>query len=174
LCQNAQTCQINSQLPTPNSQRPAPKRLTSECYSRRMLPPDLEISTDPARIDVDVVYRFLSTSYWAETRPREVVERSIANSIPFGAYTAGRQVAFARVVTDRAVFAYLADVFVVPGFRGMGISKALMRAILSHPDLGGVTMILLRTRDAHGLYAQFGFEPLANPDETMALRRHRI
>ena len=139
-----------------------------------MLPPDLEISTDPARIDVDVVYGFLSTSYWAETRPREVVERSIANSIPFGAYTAGRQVAFARVVTDRAVFAYVADVFVVPGFRGLGISKALMRAILSHPELATVTMILLRTRDAHGLYAQFGFEPLANPDETMALRRLRI
>jgi GNAT superfamily N-acetyltransferase len=135
-----------------------------------MLPTDLEISTDPARIDLDVVYEFLSTSYWAQARPREVVERSIANSIPFGAYTAGRQVAFARVVTDRAVFAYLADVFVVPGFRGRGISKALMRAILAHPDLAAVTFVL-RTRDAHGLYAQFGFEPLANPEETMALRR---
>jgi GNAT superfamily N-acetyltransferase len=136
-----------------------------------MLPTDLEISTDPARIDLDLVYGFLSTSYWAQARAREVVARSIANSIPFGAYSAGRQVAFARVVTDRAVFAYLADVFVVPEFRGRGISKALMRAILSHPDLATVTMMLLRTRDAHGLYAQFGFEPLANPDETMALRR---
>src|SRR5262247_531554 len=130
-----------------------------------MLPTDLEISTDPARIDLDVVYEFLSTSYWADARPREVVERSIANSIPFGAYTAGRQVAFARVVTDREVFAYLADVFVVPGFRGLGISKALMRAIVSYPDLATVTMILLRTRDAHGLYAQFGFQPLANPED---------
>jgi GNAT superfamily N-acetyltransferase len=138
-----------------------------------MLPTNLEISTDPTRIDLDMVYRFLSTSYWAETRTREVVERSIANSIPFGAYTAGRQVAFARVVTDRAVFAYLADVFVVPEFRGRGISKALMRAILGHSDLTSVTMILLRTRDAHGLYAQFGFEILANPSETMALRRSR-
>ena len=136
-----------------------------------MLPTDLEISTDPARIDLDVVYGFLSTSYWAQTRPREAVERSIANSIPFGAYTGGRQVAFARVVTDRAVFGYLADVFVLPEFRGRGISKVLMRAILAHPDLATVTIILLRTRDAHGLYAQFGFEPLPNPDETMALRR---
>jgi GNAT superfamily N-acetyltransferase len=136
-----------------------------------MLPTDLEISTDPTRIDLDVVYGFLSTSYWAEKRTRQVVERSIANSIPFGAYSAGRQVAFARVVTDRAVFAYLADVFVVREFRGRGISKALMRAILAHPDLAGVTMILLRTRDAHGLYAQFGFETLPDPDETMALRR---
>jgi GNAT superfamily N-acetyltransferase len=136
-----------------------------------MLPTDLEISTDPTRIDLDVVYGFLSTSYWAQKRTRQVVERSIANSIPFGAYSAGRQVAFARVVTDRAVFAYLADVFVVREFRGRGISKALMRAILAHPDLAGVTMILLRTRDAHGLYAQFGFETLPNPDETMALRR---
>ena len=92
-----------------------------------MPPTDLEISTDPTRIDLDVVYGFLSTSHWAHARPREIVERSIANSIPFGAYTAGRQVAFARVVTDRAVFAYLADVFVVPDFRGQGISKALMR-----------------------------------------------
>ena len=136
-----------------------------------MLPTDLEISTDPTRIDLDVVYGFLSTSYWAQKRTRQVVERSIANSIPFGAYSAGRQVAFARVVTDRAVFAYLADVFVVREFRGRGISKALMRAILAHPDLAGVTMILLRTRDAQGLYAQFGFETLPNPDETMALRR---
>jgi GNAT superfamily N-acetyltransferase len=136
-----------------------------------MLPTDLEISTDPTRIDLDVVYGFLSTSYWAQKRTRQVVERSIANSIPFGADSAGRQVAFARVVTDRAVFAYLADVFVVREFRGRGISKALMRAILAHPDLAGVTMILLRTRDAHGLYAQFGFETLPDPDETMALRR---
>jgi GNAT superfamily N-acetyltransferase len=135
-----------------------------------MLPTDLEISTDPARIDLDMVYGFLSTSYWAQTRPREAVVRSIANSIPFGAYSEGRQVAFARVVTDRAVFAYLADVFVVPEFRGRGISKALMRAILAHPDLAGVTMILLRTRDAHGLYRQFGFVPMPGPEEMMVRR----
>jgi GNAT superfamily N-acetyltransferase len=137
------------------------------CYARPMLPADLEISTDPSRIDLDVVYGFLRTSYWAQTRSRDEVERSIANSIAFGAYTSGRQVAFARVVTDRAVFAYLADVFVVPEFRGRGISKALMRAILAHPDLVGIRMILLRTQDAHGLYAQFGFEEVPAPAEMM-------
>ena len=135
-----------------------------------MLPADLEISSDPARIDIDLVHGFLSTSYWAHGRTRAIVERSIANSLPFGAYTSGRQVAFARLITDRAVFAYLADVFVVPEFRGRGISKALIRAILSHPDVIGVRTMLLRTVDAHGLYAQFGFEEVANAHELMALR----
>src|SRR5918994_6995600 len=106
-----------------------------------MVPADLQISTDRTRIDIDVVYGFLRTSYWAQGRSREVVERSIANSLAFGAYTSGRQVAFARVITDRAVFAYLADVFVVPEFRGHGISKALLRAILAHPDVASLPMI---------------------------------
>jgi GNAT superfamily N-acetyltransferase len=132
-----------------------------------MVPADLEVSSDPHRIDFDVVFDFLSTSYWAHDRPRDVVERSIRNSLAFGAYTAGRQVGFGRVVTDRAVFGYLADVFVVPEFRGRGISKALMRAILGHPDVAGLKMLLLRTRDAHGLYTQFGFAPLPSPDEML-------
>jgi GNAT superfamily N-acetyltransferase len=132
-----------------------------------MLPGDLEISTDPTRIDVDLVHAFLSASYWAHERTREAVERSIANSIAFGAYTGGRQVAFARVITDRAVFAYLADVFVVPEFRGRGISKALIGAILVHADVAALKMILLRTRDAHGLYEQFGFAPVPSPHEMM-------
>ena len=133
-----------------------------------MLPADLEISTDPTRIDVDLVHRFLSTSYWAEGRSREVVERAIAHSICFGAYTSGRQVAFGRVVTDRAVYGYLADIFVVPEFRGLGISKRLIRAMLDHPDVARLNGIHLRTRDAHGLYAQFGFAPVANAHELMA------
>jgi len=132
-----------------------------------MLPGDLEISTDRARIDVDLVHNFLNTSYWAQGRSRELVERSIANSICFGAYTSGHQVAFGRVVTDRAVFAYLADVFVVPAFRGRGIAKALVRVILDHPDVTGLKMVLLRTRDAHGLYARFGFGPLPDSGEMM-------
>ncbi len=136
-----------------------------------MLPDGLEISTDPARIDVDMVHRFLSTSYWAEGRSRETVERSIANSIVFGAYVSARQVAFARVITDRAVFGYLADVFVVPELRGRGVAKALMQRVLSHSDLAGLKLILLRTRDAHGLYAQFGFEAATNPHELMVLSR---
>src|SRR5262245_27606905 len=139
-----------------------------------MLPPDLEISTDPARIDVDMVHRFLTTSYWAEGRSREVVERSIAHSISFGAYTAGCQIAFRRVVTDRAVFAYLADIFVVLEFRGCGVSKRLVRAMLDHPDLATVKGIHLRTRDAHGLYAQFVFTQLDNPDEMMVRRNHLV
>jgi GNAT superfamily N-acetyltransferase len=139
-----------------------------------MFPPDLEISTDPARIDVDLVHGFLTTSYWAEGRPREVVERSIANSICFSAFSSGRQVAFGRVVTDRAVFAYLADIFVIPEFRGRGISKRLVRAMLDHPDVAAVNGIHLRTRDAHGLYAQFGFGPIANPGEMMTRHRQAV
>jgi GNAT superfamily N-acetyltransferase len=133
-----------------------------------MLPEDLEISTDRTRIDVDLVHRFLAASYWANGRPREIVERSIEHSLCFGAYTGGRQVAFARVITDYAVHAYLADVFVVPELRGRGISKALMRSILDHPGLQGLRWTL-GTRDAHGLYAEFGFKALSNPEEMMRL-----
>lgn len=132
--------------------------------------PQLEISTDPARIDVGLVYEFLQTSYWAKGRRRTVVERSIRHSLCFGGYLDGRQVAFARVVSDHAVFAYLMDVFVVPEFRGRGISKALVGAILKHPDLQNLRVFLLATRDAHGLYAQFGFRPLAEPEIWMAIR----
>ena len=132
--------------------------------------PEFEISTDPARLDIATMHCFLRESYWAEGRPRTVVERSIENSLCFGVYLEGRQVAFARVVSDRAVFAYLMDVFVVPEFQGRGISKALMRAVLDHPELQGLRMFLLGTRDAHGLYEQFGFEPLAYPDRWMAIQ----
>jgi GNAT superfamily N-acetyltransferase len=133
------------------------------------LPAEFEISTDRARLDIALVHRVLGTSYWAEGRRRSVVERSIANSLCFGVYHAGRQVAFARVVSDRAVFAYLMDVFVVPEFRGRGISKALMRAVLDHPDLQNLRLFLLGTRDAHGLYERFGFRPLAEPERMMAI-----
>ena len=133
------------------------------------LPPEFEISTDRARLDVALVHEFLQASYWAEGRRRSVVERSIAHSICFGVYHAGRQVAFARVVSDRAVFAYLMDVFVVPEFRGRGISKALMRAVLDHPDLQHLRLFLLATRDAHRLYERFGFRPLADPGRMMAI-----
>jgi len=133
------------------------------------LPADFEISTDRARIDVALVHEFLRTSYWAEGRHRSVVERSIEHSLCFGVYHGGRQVAFARVVSDRAVFAYLMDVFVIPEFQGRGISKALMRAVLDHPDLQNLRMFLLATKDAHGLYKGFGFRPLADADRLMAI-----
>lgn len=130
-------------------------------------PPEYEISCDAGRVDIGLVHEFLRTSYWAEGRSREVVERSIRNSLCFGVYTGGQQVAFARVITDRAVFAYLADVFVVPQFRRRGIAKALMRAILEHAELQNLRMFLLGTRDAHDLYAQFGFRQLPEPQRMM-------
>jgi GNAT superfamily N-acetyltransferase len=130
---------------------------------------EFEISTDPARLDIDLIHRFLETSYWAKGRRRTVVERSLRNSLCFGVYLAGRQVAFARVVSDRAVFAYLMDVFVIPEFRGRGISKALMRSVLDHPDLQNLRVFLLATRDAHDLYTQFGFRSLAHPERWMAI-----
>jgi GNAT superfamily N-acetyltransferase len=131
---------------------------------------ELEVSTDPARLDMDCIYDFLQTSYWAHGRQRSVIERAIRHSLCFGAYLDQRQVGFARVVSDRAVFAYLMDVFVLPDFRGRGISKTMMRAVLQHPDLQNLRVFLLATRDAHGLYEQFGFRPLAEPDRWMAIQ----
>ena len=129
----------------------------------------MEISTDPERLDLNVIHGFLETSYWAKGRRRSVVERAIKNSLCFGVYENGRQIAFARVVSDRAVFAYLMDVFVLPECRGRGISKALMRTIVEHPDLQNLRVFLLATSDAHGLYSQFGFRPLAEPGNWMAV-----
>jgi GNAT superfamily N-acetyltransferase len=121
-----------------------------------------EISADPGRLDVALIHRWLSEeSYWAKGVPREVVERSIAHSLNFAAFDGnGAQVAFARVVTDYATFAYLADVFVLEAHRGRGLSKRLLQAIVGHADLQGLRRWLLATRDAHGLYAQFGFGPV--------------
>jgi N-acetylglutamate synthase-like GNAT family acetyltransferase len=133
---------------------------------------EVEITTDPSRVDVDVVHRFLSESaYWALGRSRTTVERSIRNSLCFSVFCDRQQVGFARVVSDRAVFAYLMDVFILPPWRGQGLSKKLMAAILAHPDLQGLTLFLLRTSDAHGLYAQFGFEPVERPGDLMVRRR---
>ncbi|MCC7012044.1 MAG: GNAT family N-acetyltransferase [Planctomycetes bacterium] len=126
---------------------------------------ELEISSDPARIDRDLVCEFLSRrAYWALGRSRERIERSLAHSLVFGAYRDGRQLGFARVVTDRATFAYLCDVFVIESARGQGIGKRLMGAVCAHPDLQGLRRFHLVTRDAHALYAQFGFTPLATPE----------
>ena len=137
-----------------------------------MQPPrHYEISTDRSRLDVALIHDFLRSTYWAQGIPRAVVERSIQHSLCFGAFLGGRQVGFARVISDFASFAYVADVFVVPEHRGRGISKLLMRAIIEHPDLQGLRRILLATRDAHGLYAQFGFEPLTHPEHFMTLHK---
>ena len=128
------------------------------------------VSTDPSKLDLDVIHRFLSEeSYWARGIPRAVVERSVANSICFGAYHGDEQVGFARVITDRAVFAYVADVFVLPAHRGRGVSKQIMRAIRDYPDLQALRRWHLVTSDAHGLYAQFGFQGIENPAKHMEI-----
>ncbi len=134
------------------------------------------ISTDKRRLDLDAIHGFLRESYWAKGVPRDVVARSIENTaLCFGIYQDGAngaiaaQVGFARVITDRATFAYLADVFVLPQFRGRGLSKWLMRVVIAHPDLQGLRRFLLATADAHGLYAQSGFSPLARPERWMEI-----
>jgi GNAT superfamily N-acetyltransferase len=129
---------------------------------------DYEISTGSARLDVDRIAAFLRESYWASRRPREVIEKSITASLCFGAYRKadGLQVGFARVVTDYATFGWVADVFVDPACRGAGLGKALIKAVVETPDLQGIRLLLV-TRDAHGLYAQYGFEPLATPENWM-------
>jgi GNAT superfamily N-acetyltransferase len=119
------------------------------------------IDTDPARLDIPMIHTYLSGSaYWAMGRPLEMVRRSIENSLPFGVYRDSSQIGFARVVTDYATFAWLADVFVLPGFRGQGIGKWLIGVIVEHSRLPGLRRWILATKDAHGLYAQYGFRPL--------------
>jgi GNAT superfamily N-acetyltransferase len=125
------------------------------------------VTTDPARIDREMVYGFLSRSYWARGIPRDVLERALANSLCFSVFDGETQVGFARVATDRATFAYLADVFVLPAHRGRGLSKLLMETIVAHPDLQGLRRWVLVTRDAHGIYARYGFTPLAKVDGYM-------
>ena len=130
---------------------------------------EVEISTDPARLDVGLIHRFLSEeSYWAKGRTREAVERSIEHSLCFGAYVDGRQAGFARAVTDRVTFAWLADVFVLPEFRGRGVGKRLVQEALAHPELDGVYRWLLGTADAHELYRRFGFGELREGSRFMA------
>jgi len=126
------------------------------------------ITTDPSRLDVVLIHNFLSNeSYWAVGRSVEVVKRSLDNSLCFGIYRKTEQVGFARVVTDFATFAWLADVFVVSEHRGRGLAKWLVEVILTHPDLQGFRRWVLATKDAHSLYAQFGFIPLHRPERWM-------
>ena len=129
---------------------------------------EFEISTDRSRLDIDAIQAFLANdSYWAAERTREQTETVIENSICFGLYQGMRQVGFARVVSDQATFAYVGDVFVIDEFRGQGLSKWLMETMLEHPDLQGLRRWILATRDAHGLYKQFGFEDLKHPERWM-------
>jgi GNAT superfamily N-acetyltransferase len=125
------------------------------------------ISTDLARLDLDAICDFLSRAYWAQDRPRERIERSLANSLVFGVYDGTKQIGLARVVTDFATFAWLCDVFIDEAYRGRDLGKWLMESVLSHPDLQGLRRWLLATRDAQGLYSQFGWTPLKNPERWM-------
>ncbi|HEX2644399.1 MAG TPA: GNAT family N-acetyltransferase [Thermoanaerobaculia bacterium] len=134
-----------------------------------MNPEQITIDTDKSRLELEVIHGFLTTSYWAKGIPRETVERSIEGSLCFGVYEGPRQVGFARVITDSATFAYLADVFILESHRGRGLSRRLMDAIVAHPSLQGLRRWMLATRDAHGLYSRYGFKPLAAPDRMMEL-----
>ncbi|MCU0999918.1 GNAT family N-acetyltransferase [Stenotrophomonas maltophilia] len=136
----------------------------------------LRISTDPQHLDVALIHQFLSTqAHWSLGIGRELVERAIAGSLCFGAYLdASGQVAFARVITDGATFAYLADVFVLPQHRGQGYSKQLLQAIMAHPQLQGLRRFMLATSDAHRLYAPFGFSAPARPELLMEIVRQNL
>ncbi len=137
----------------------------------------LIISTDPTLLDLEVIHAFLSTCYWSPGIARERVERAIRNSLCFGVYDTDQpragdpsqpsQVGFARVVTDRATYAYLCDVFILESHRARGASKLLMRTILEHPELQGLRRFCLMTRDAHALYSRFGFGPTPDPTRYM-------
>ena len=117
------------------------------------------ISTDRAKLDIDLVHAYLASSYWASGMPRSTLERAVENSLTFGIYRDDEQVGFARVIADLATYAYLSDVFVVDAFRGRGLSKWLMECILAHPDLQELRRFALFTRDAQGLYERYGFGP---------------
>ena len=125
------------------------------------------ISTDKLRLDLEVIHDFLSKSYWAQGRSLEVIKRGIENSLNFGIYQEGKQVGFARVVTDYATFAWLADVFVLEEHRGQGLGKWLIEVMLSHPRLQGFRRWALATKDAHELYRNFGFDALNRPERWM-------
>jgi GNAT superfamily N-acetyltransferase len=129
------------------------------------------VSSDPQLIDVVAAHAFLSRSHWSAGIPLETVAKAVANSLCFGVFQAEAQVGFARVVTDKATFAYLCDVYVLDAHRGQGLSKRLMQAVQAHPELQGLRRVMLATKDAHGLYAQFGFEPLSNPSRLMEVLR---
>ncbi len=134
------------------------------------------ISTDRDRLDLDVVHGFLTNSYWARGIPRKTVENSIQHSLCFGIYEegGGAQVGFARVISDFATFAYIGDVFVLDTHRGLGLGKWLMECITQHPALQNLRRWMLATRDAHGLYAQFGFMPVQSPEIFMEIHRPNV
>jgi GNAT superfamily N-acetyltransferase len=132
------------------------------------------ITTDKSRIDINAVHHFLTNAYLAAGIPKETVERSISGALCFSILHGDKQVGFARIITDEATFAYLADVFVLEEFRGKGLSKWLMQTIINYPTLQGLRRFMLATRDAHSLYAQYGFTPLNNVDRWMQIHKRDV
>ena len=131
---------------------------------------ELTISSDKANLDIEMIHAFLSRqTAWAKGMPRDTLERAIAGSLCFGGYVGGRQIAFARLITDEATFAYLCDVFVLPDYRGKGYASALMKHVFASPSLTGLRRIVLVTTDAHHVYRPHGFRELANPERYMEL-----
>jgi GNAT superfamily N-acetyltransferase len=128
---------------------------------------ELLISTDQQLLDLDAICDMLSRAYWAKGRSRELIARYLRYSLVFGVYDGTRQIGLARVVSDYSTFAWLCDVFIHEDFRGRGLGKWLIKSVLDHPDLQGLRRIMLATNDAHGLYAQYGFIPLASPERWM-------
>jgi ribosomal protein S18 acetylase RimI-like enzyme len=135
---------------------------------------DFTVVTDPSKLDVAAIHGYLSRAYWSEGIPRHTVEKAIANSLCFGLFRGEQQVGLARVVTDRATYAYLCDVYVLEEFRGKGLGAWLMECVMSHPDLQGLRRFSLATRDAHGLYKKFGFAELKKPQSQMEIVRHDL
>ena len=130
------------------------------------------ISTNPKRMDLDAIHAFLSRSFWAEGISKTIVAKSIKNSLCFGLFHDRAQIGFARVITDRATFAYLCDVYVLEDYRASGLGKWLIETVMAHPDLQGLRRFQLVTRDAHGLYRRFGFTPPKNPIRHMEIFKH--
>lgn len=128
---------------------------------------EFTISTDNTQLDIEVIHSFLDTSYWAAGRSIETIRRSIENSLPFGVYKGEQQVGFARVITDYATFAWIADVFILDQFQAQGLGKWLMEVIISHPELQGFRRWVLATKDAHEMYRRFGFDELKRPERWM-------
>lgn len=128
---------------------------------------EFTISSDKSRLDIEVIHRFLDTSYWAAGRSPETIRRSIENSLTFGVYKGDQLVGFARVITDYATFAWIADVFILESFQGQGLGKWLIEVIITHPELQGFRRWVLATKDAHELYRRFGFNELKKPERWM-------
>ncbi len=135
---------------------------------------DYCISTDKSRLNMELIHSFLSRSYWAADIPLDTAKRAIAGSLCFGVYKGHEQVGFARLITDSATFAYLADVFILEAYRGQGLSKWLVQTIVAHPDLQGLRRWMLATRDAHELYRKFGFEIVNHPERWMEIHNAEI